>query len=1057
MRGFTLGFLLLLLVILLAATAVAAPAADTLLNAPSALEATAEPEWIDWGGLHFQQTSFIFYGPRQDLDTNPCVKVPDSVVWGRVPNGGGQPQAQQLLTGCDAPQMTWFVVDSSDVYFIQQQLNEYVLIRRTIDGSPPDEILDTGVEPQALAIDGDYVYYAKGFAQTSLELGIWRVNRNGPPLPEKIVDVFDIVDNQINRLLVDGNKIYWTEGAESAGAVRVAPKNGGAWAGIAMAGVEGAQDIKEEGNYIYWSEVGGRIMRWNKGGGVPALLHTAAEPVHHLDVRGNILVFAQGITRDGTIWRMPAGGGTAEPLVSAQPSPGPIALNSGYIYWNTSALKRIPDNADPIELDYVIDWAEVTQAIQNGDNNVPLVAQHATYVRVYSHELKGESPAFVRAALHGQGANGAALPGSPLYSGWVDVPNAVPSRADTDETFLFTLPEDWLSEGDISLELEINPVIGGQQAFETDKSNNSYDAGKFHFEPKGICVVTYPVAAVTVFMGVELVQENTAVYQQTYQRAETMLPAVMSAAPTGVVLYKANGDPFDLRVKADREELKSTMGSLAAFGDSPFLCGGSFTAVQGLVHPNAELPDNPEGGKTSGQGFSSPPVSWIQMSTDPTILDGYNSPGSGTRAAHELAHATGNGHIGCNVTVQDNSYPYPTDQLDFNDDEDSHWGYDGITDAAINPVENKDFRTYCSPKWVSDYTWKNIGDFMTVQAQKNGLLADHMDAPILTIRTQFDEETGTGAIGTGWLLEETDLTETQRQLLLESDGLLGSETEQAIVLRDAQGQMLFLQPIVNDEPHEAEKEPPLMGVTIYSDLNVLPFDYDADVIQLVDRRTELVVDEVKVSDNHPVVSGVEAVYDATDETVAVKWQARDADGDDLQYMVRYSADGGETWRVMAIEIRELNIKVSVKEQPGADRTAVVQVIATDGVHAGWGESEPFSVPKKKPKAWIVNKPQDGELKAMQGDTLSLSARGFDAEDARFDLSIFLDDEQVGSGRFLHLPLMDPGEFTVRLEVRDGDGNVARDTVGLVVDPAPGETAPLEPQGRYIFLPMLNSE
>ena len=107
---------------------------------------------------------------------------------------------------------------------------------------------------------------------------------------------------------------------------------------------------------------------------VPQVLHTAEQPVHYFDVAGGILAFTQGSGPDGSIWRMPTAGGKAKPLVSSEASPGPIALNSGYIYWNSAALKRIPDNADPITLDYIIDWAEVTQAIQNGSNNVPLVA-----------------------------------------------------------------------------------------------------------------------------------------------------------------------------------------------------------------------------------------------------------------------------------------------------------------------------------------------------------------------------------------------------------------------------------------------------------------------------------------------------------------------------------------------------------------------------------------------------------------------------------------------------------------------------------------------------------
>jgi hypothetical protein len=110
----------------------------------------------------------------------------------------------------------------------------------------------------------------------------------------------------------------------------------------------------------------------------------------------------------------------------------------------------------------------------------------------------------------------------------------------------------------------------------------------------------------------------------------------------------------------------------------------------------------------------------------------------------------------------------------------------------------------------------------------------------------------------------------------------------------------------------------------------------------------------------------------------------------------------------------------------------------------------------------VNKPRNGELRMTQGDTLSLIGQGHDAEagPASFSFEVFVqseDPETVGSGRFLHLPLMEPGEFTLQLLVRDNDGNVARDTMKLVVEPAPGEMAPAKPRGKAIFFPIVNSE
>lgn len=193
-------------------------------------------------------------------------------------------------------------------------------------------------------------------------------------------------------------------------------------------------------------------------------------------------------------------------------------------------------------------------------------------------------------------------------------------------------------------------------------------------------------------------------------------------------------------------------------------------------------------------------------------------------------------------------------------------------------------------------------------------------------------------------------------------------------------------------------------------------------------------------------------------SLTVSWQGRDRDGDDLQYIVRYSHDGGNTWRTMAVEIKELHIKVAVEELPGAGRTAVVQVIASDGVHTGAAQSVPFSVPKNPPSVFILAGQQNpgASWNIREDDTLALTGRGFDPEDGPLSgrsLTWLLDGEILGSGRWLHLAALEPGEHKLILKASDSDGNVARDYIDLVIDELPGPTPPPSSSSK-IMLPII---
>ncbi len=110
------------------------------------------------------------------------------------------------------------------------------------------------------------------------------------------------------------------------------------------------------------------------------------------------------------------------------------------------------------QVDLTIANMEITQAIQNFANDVPLVQDKPTYVRVYPKVDIADRRA--RAQLRGF-LNGEQLPGSPLIPEYPFV-SAHPSganRAALNDSFNFLVPRAWRS-GTVTFRAEINPRRG---------------------------------------------------------------------------------------------------------------------------------------------------------------------------------------------------------------------------------------------------------------------------------------------------------------------------------------------------------------------------------------------------------------------------------------------------------------------------------------------------------------------------------------------------------------------------------------------------------------------
>jgi hypothetical protein len=82
----------------------------------------------------------------------------------------------------------------------------------------------------------------------------------------------------------------------------------------------------------------------------------------------------------------------------------------------------------------------------------------------------------------------------------------------------------------------------------------------------------------------------------------------------------------------------------------------------------------------------------------------YNGDQAPYTFAHEMGHVYGRSHVPCNVQG-DVDYPYRSGGI-------GSWGYDVAAGTLFEPSFYKDFMGYCSPVWVSDYTFARLQTYI---------------------------------------------------------------------------------------------------------------------------------------------------------------------------------------------------------------------------------------------------------------------------------------------------------------------------------------------------------
>ena len=142
----------------------------------------------------------------------------------------------------------------------------------------------------------------------------------------------------------------------------------------------------------------------------------------------------------------------------------------------------------------------------------------------------------------------------------------------------------------------------------------------------------------------------------------------------------------------------------------------------------------------------------------------YGDADSLLTAFHELGHNFGREHAPCDVDPSDvdPNFPYPGGK-------DGVWGYNFITKKLFPPTM-PDVMGYCTPVWISDYTFKGLFDRIKLISG-----AQRVIVPEALRNRMYDRALVNPDGSLQWLssmrLEQPPATEEQRAIVVESEGL----------------------------------------------------------------------------------------------------------------------------------------------------------------------------------------------------------------------------------------------------------------------------------------------
>jgi hypothetical protein len=1000
------------------------------------------------------------------------------------------------------------VADDDYVYWVSDAYGGVVRLSTNANPGDAPELLSDAVSGYSeLAQDEDNVY-----AMSKTGGGIYRIAKSNG----SIELVASNPGTSPHDLQADGKYVYWITGGVLKRVVRSS-----SWIKLILDIATGVTGYYPEGRQLsyciigvgcYYNEYvfigrGRQVVRYdNMTGDTSAAIYTSSDSgasVHTLVsdpsalLQGHLfLVESREVscdvfwcTYENVLVRLEnRGGGTADTLhttgVGAPTSmriADHVKVDDDFVFWQEDGmLKRLPQDAAALPLTNMrITGLEITQSVQDLANNVRMIENRRTFVRVYV-ESDGDAVPGVTAYLykttgHGGVLDGPLVPVNQVGQQITVHPHSAFYRLSLDRNFLFELPWDWTT-GTVYLRAVLNPNHVPPQA---SYANNNWQEGPFDFQASPRLQVQfvsfgYDLGGQTYYPHlIDDVFQTYSWIRRTYPLAST--PGSASDPSPGFrpnlwLMYVEGLGSFV-------DQSHALCALLYPNPDYRSLCASAVTnalmkqlrvenGVPGNVFMYGMISDGaghfPRGQASGSGNVSSGPAgsgTW-GWDTDGTYADWY--------AGHEIGHTLNRDHPRPGSTLDtgvcgqgpddgalDASYPYLDGRL--SSIPATMWGFD-VGDAAFGlPVQLYpgslwfDVMTYCGYLWLSDYTYDGMYSYMAAHPSSYLGVASPASPRI--------EGDFLGVYGSIAPDGETAVIHSLRRVssVASIPGLVAGEDKYRVRLLDDDSAVLADYPFT---PEESDNSPTL------SFGQVVTFIAGTAEVQIIKGGGDQVLASQSISPNPPTVSdaALTGAPDPVTGTVTLAWSASDGDGDALGFDIHYSADGGASFQPLQMGVgesdsqsashtraeralQEGSVQIDTTQLGGSDN-AVLRVVASDGVHTGQDDTGPFTMADKPPQPRILL-PADG-TQVHYGQLVNFIGEAMDLQDGSIsgaDLVWSTQHGQLGTGALLSADDLPVGVNQVTLTATNSAGLSASTSITVVVDDnldLPGPTLSVAP-------------